>query len=241
LIYNSTFIGLNKNVVYNILKENLFRFEFIDFQRKQSKFNILLRYLKYINSNNEYYFSNLKNKNIDINITSLSNHHGYYIIEIKNKLSQLLKFDEELRESVEKNNNYKNKLFTLNVDILIQQLVFLLEKDKFSINKIIFNLDNYKYNRKAINYINNFDNVISKYIMFSSSDKKKLDIISNRYDKCIYIKDDKEHKFNDYSDINILIKSSYWIKHKKDSKKLEGLKFITINDNISYKFDKEEK
>lgn len=239
LIYNTTFMGLNKSVIDNILKENLFRFKFIDFKIKQSKYNILLKYLKYINKYNDYYFSNLKNKNLDISITSLSKHHGYYIVDINNKLNSLLKYDEELVESVIKNNNYNNKLFILNFNILIQQLVLLLEKDRASIKKVIFNLDKYKYTRKSVNYINYFDNYISKYIMFSSSDKKKLDIISNRYDKCIYFNED--HKMSDYKDINILIKNSYWNNHKRDSKRLENLNFITINDNIAYKFDKEEK
>jgi len=240
-LYNSSFNGFDQNIIYNILKENLFRFEFIDFKRKDSKFNILLKYLKYINKNNNYYFSNLKNKNININITSLSNHRGYYIIEIKNELSKLLKFDEDLVDSVEKNNNYVNKLFILNFDILIQQIVYLLEKDRFSINKVIFNLDKYKYSRKSVNYLNNFDSIISKYVILNSSEKKKLDIISNKYDKCIYINEENIKKMNEYGDINILVKNSFWNKRKKDNKKLEGLKFITISDNISYKFDKEEK
>ena len=42
-------------------------------------------------------------------------------------------------------------------------------------------------------------------------------------------------------DINILIKNSFWNSHKKDEKRLEGLNFITINDNIAYKLNKEEK
>jgi len=132
-IYNTTFMGVNKNVIDTILKENLFRFEFIDFKIKQSKYNILFKYIKYINKCNEYYFSNLKNKNVEINVTSLSRHHGYYIIDINNKLPNLSKYDEELIESVEKNNNFVNKLFVLNLEILIQQLVYLLEKDKLFI------------------------------------------------------------------------------------------------------------
>jgi len=241
LIYNSSFTGINKNVVYNILKESLFRFEFIDFKSKQSKFNLLLRYLKYINNSINYYFNNLNNKNIDINVTSLSNHRNYFIVDIKNKLSKLLNYDDDLIESVEKNNNYINKLFILNFDILIQEVVYLLEKDRFAVDKVIFNLDKYKYNRSAINYINNYDMSISEYIMFSSSDKKKLDIINNKFSKCVYINDEKTQTITEYNDVNILIKNSYWNKHKKDSKRLDGLKFITINDNISYKFDKEEK
>jgi len=129
----------------------------------------------------------------------------------------------------------------LNFDILIQQIVYLLEKDRFSINKVIFNLDNYKYSRKSVNYLNNFDSIISKYVILNSSEKKKLDIISNKYDKCIYINEENIKKMNEYGDINILVKNSFWNKRKKDNKKLEGLKFITISDNISYKFDKEEK
>jgi len=241
LIYNSSFVGINKNVAFNILKESLFRFEFIDFQRKQSKFNLLLRYLKHINKNINYYFKNLYNKNIDINITSLSNHRKYFIIDIKNKLSKLLKYDEDLIESVEKNNNFINKLFILNFDILVQQVVYLLEKDRFGIDKVIFNLDKYKYNRSVVNYINNYNSNITKYIMFSSSDKKKLDIINNKFSKCVYIYDEKNQKINEYKDIKILIKNSYWNKHKKASKRLDGSNFITINDNISYKFEKEEK
>jgi len=241
LIYNTTFIGLSKRVVYNILKDNLFRFEFIDFKRKQSKFNILFRYLKYINNNNKYFFGNLNNKNIEINITSLSNHRNYFIIDIKNNFMKLIKYDDDLIESVVKNNDYMNKLFTLNFDLLVQQIVFLLEKDKFGIEKVIFNLDKYKYTRSAINYINKYDSIISKYIMFSSSDKKRLDIINNKYSKCIYIDDETNHKITDYKDISILIKNSFWNNHKKNSKKYSGLNFITINDNISYKFIKEEK
>ena len=240
-IYNTSFNIFNEKIIYNILKENLFRFEFIDFKRKQSKVNILLKYLKFINKNIEFYFSNLKNKNISINTTALSNHRGYYIVEIENKLSKLLKFDSELVETVEKNNGYRNKLFTLNLDILVQQIVYLIEKDKFSVNKVIFNLDDYTYSRKVVNFINNMDNIVTKHIVLCSKDKKKLDVISNKYEKCIFIKDDKEHKFSNYKDITILIQSSYWQKHKKDSKKLEGLKFITINDNIGYKFYKEVK
>jgi len=33
-LYNSSFNGFDQNIIYNILKENLFRFEFIDFKRK---------------------------------------------------------------------------------------------------------------------------------------------------------------------------------------------------------------
>ena len=240
-IYNTSFTGFDQKMIYDILKENLFRFDFIDFKRKDSKVNILLKYIKYITKYNDYYFSNLKNKNININITALSNHRGYYIIEIKNELSRLLKFDAELVESVEKNKNYINKLFSLNFDILIQQLIYLLERDKIAVKKVIFNLDNYKYSRKSVNYINNFDSIVNKYVILTSRDKKKLDIISNRYDKSICIDEENVKKISDYKDINILVKNSFWNKRKKENKKLEGLKFITISDNISYKFEKEEK
>ena len=239
-LYNTTFNNFDQNKIYEILKENLFRFEFIDFKRKDSKFNILLKSLKYVNKCNRIYFNNLNNKNIDINITALSNHRGYYIIDVNNKLSKLLKFDVDLVETVEKNNNYLNKLFKLNFDVAIQKMVYLMEKDKFAIKKVIFNLDNYKYSRAAVNHINGVDSFITNHIMLSSNDKRKLDVISGRYDKCVYVNEENSKNLNIYKDINILIKNSFWNKRKKDSKKYEELNFITISDNISYKFDKEE-
>lgn len=241
LLYNSAFTGINEKVIYSILKENLFRFEFIDFKRKQTKVNILLKYLKYINKNEAYYFSNLKNRNIDINVTSLSNHHNYFVIDIKNKLPDLTKYDDELVESVAKNNDYLNKLFILNFNLLVEKIIFLLEKEKFSIDKVIFNLDNYRYNREAINYINKYNSVINKHIMFCSKDKKKLDIINSRFSKCIYISEEKIQNTSEYVDMNILVKNSFWNKNKRESKKYQNLNFITVSDNIIYKFEKEEK
>jgi len=239
-LYNSSFTIINENIAYKILKENLFRFEFIDFKRKQSKINILLKYLRFINKNESYYFSNLKNSRIDINVTALSYHNNYFIIDIKNKLP-LLKFDEELVSSVKVNNDYNNKMFILNFNILIEQIVYLLEKESFKIDKIIFNLDKYKFDRAAINYINNYNSVISNYIMFTSRDKKKLDIISAQYHKCIYIDSDRLEKAATYKESNVLVKTSFWGKNNRNSKRFEGINFITINDNIAYKFNKEEK
>ena len=128
----------------------------------------------------------------------------------------------------------------LNFDLLVQELTYLLEKNRFSIDKVIFNLDNYKFTRSAINYINYSDCIISKYIMFSSKNKRLLDVINNKFNKCIYLENDKTQKMSDYKDMNVIVKKSYWNNHKKDSKRLSGLNFITINDNISYKFNKEE-
>lgn len=241
LMYSNTFTGINRRIINDILKDNLFRFEFIDFKRKQSKFNILMRYLKYIAKNNKHYFNNLKNKNVEINITSLSNHRNHFIIDIKNKFPRLIKYDEELIESVQKNNEYLTKLFILNFNLLVQQIIYLLEKDKFIIDKVLFNLDNYQYNRAAINYINNYNTIMSDYIMFVSSDKTKLDIISSRYGRCVYVNEENDIKPSDYEGLNILVTNSYWDKHKRTSKKYSGLNFITINNNISYKFNKEEK
>ena len=239
-LYNSSFTIVNENLAYKILKENLFRFEFIDFKRKQSKINLLLKYLKYINKNESYYFSNLKNSRIDINVTALSYHNNYYIIDIKNKLP-MLKFDEELIKSVELNNDYGNKMFILNFNILIEQIVYMLEKENYNVEKVIFNLDKYRFNRNAINYINNYHSIINKRIMFCSRDKRKLDLINSQYDRCIYYDLDKMEKTMQYKEQNVLIKNSFWGRNKKNSKKYENINFITINDNIAYKFNKEEK
>lgn len=240
LLYNSAFTGTNEKVVYSVLKENLFRFEFIDFKRKQTKTNLLIRYLKFINKNEKYFFSNLKNENININITSLSNHRNYFVIDIKNKLPDLTKYDEDLVDSVEKNNGYLNKLFILNFNLLVEQIVYLLERERFTIDKVIFNLDNYRYNREAINYINNYNSVINKHIMFCSKDIKKLKIINSKYEKCIYLNEDKIGNSTEFEDLNILVKSSFWNKNKKESKKYQNLNFITVSDNIIYKFESEE-
>jgi len=239
-MYSNTFTGINRRIINDILKENLFRFEFIDFKKKQSKFNLLMRYLKYIAKNNKQYFRNLKNKNIEINITSLSNHRNYFIIDIKNKLPKLIKYDQELIQSVEKNNDYLNKMFILNFNLLIQQIIYLLEKDKFVIDKVLFSLDKYQYNRLAVNYLNNY-NYMSNYIMFVSSDKSKLDIISSKYERSLFIKDDEELKNTNYNGLNMLVTNNFWETHKRNSKKYNGLNFVTINSNISYKFNKEEK
>lgn len=239
-LYNSAFMGISENVVYNILKENLFRFEIVDFKRKQTKMNLLIRYLKFINKNEINYFANLRNKNIIVNVTTLSNHHNYFIIDIINKLPNLLKYDDELVESVVKNNDYLNKLFILNFNLLIEKIVYLLEKEAFKIDKVIFNLDNYQFNRTAINYVNNYDSVINNLIMFCSTDKKKLDMINSKYSKCVYINENKIDKVSEYSGMTVLVKNSFWNKHKIDSKKYKDLDFITIADNIAYKFEKEE-
>jgi len=238
-LYNSAFIGVSEKHIYNTLKENLFRFEFVDFKRKQSKVNLLLKYLKYIHKNEKIYFSNLDNDNVEINLTSLSYHRNYYVIDIKNKLPNLLNYDMDLVESVLKNHDYLNKLFILNFNLLMEKVIYLLEKENFTIDKVIFNLDKYKYSRAVVNYINSYDSVINKHIMFCSKEKKKLDIISNRYSKCIYLSDAK-FKTTDFKEISVLVKKSFWQKRKIDSQKYTGLKFITISDNIAYKFEREE-
>ena len=143
-------------------------------------------------------------------------------------------------ESVVKNNDYLNKLFILNFNLLIEKIVYLLEKEAFKIDKVIFNLDNYQFNRTAINYVNNYDSVINNLIMFCSTDKKKLDMINSKYSKCVYINENKIDKVSEYSGMTVLVKNSFWNKHKIDSKKYKDLDFITIADNIAYKFEKEE-
>lgn len=241
LLYNSAFTGISENAVYSILKENLFRFEFIDFKRKQTKVNILIKYLKYIDKNEDEFFVNLRNKNAMISVTSLSNHRNHFVIDIKNKLPELNNYDDELVASVARNYNYNNKLFILNFNLLIEEIVYLLEKEKFTIDKVIFNIDKYKYNREAINYINTYNSAVNKYIMFCSKDNTKLNIINGKYDRCVYVDGDKITNTSEYSGQNILVKKSFWLKNKPESKKYQNLRFITVSDNIIYKFEKEEK
>ncbi len=238
-LYSSAFMGINEKFVYNILKENLFRFDFVDFKRKQTKINLMIKYLKYINKNENKLFINLQNRNVEINVTALSNHNNYFVIDVINKLPNLAKYNEELIENVEKNNDYLNKLFILNFNLIIEKIVYLLEKEKFTIDKIIFNIDKYKFSRNIINYINSYESLISDKIMLCSSDKKKLDYISNKYAKCIFV-DDKLEKTTEFKEKNLLVKKSFWNSHKMNSQKYKEINFITISDNIAYKF-KEEK
>ena len=239
-LYNATFTKVNRQVINDLLKENLFRFYFIDLNLKQSRFNVLLRYLKYINKNVGYYFANMNNKNVTINVTSLSLHRNYFVIDIENHLSKLRKYDDYIIESLNQNNNYATRIFILNFDLLVQKIVYMLETQRFNVEKVIFNLDNYTYDKQAIKYINSYNKFLSKYIMFSSCDRRKLDYISKSYDKCIYIDDEKNHKITDYDDIKILVKNTFWNSHKKDSNRLKMLEFITISSNIIYKFEKKE-
>ena len=242
-IYRLSFETLRKDEVEDILENNIIGLSFIKYKKKSRKLNLIYSYLEYLNKKQNEIFSLLKKDDLRVNFIKLINEISTYITNYDFRITDLANYDDDIVNEVYEDKLADKRLVLITYKLLRLNILLNNEINDEKIDKVLYVLNEGVVDNKVLKEINgcSINKEVNNKILLVSNNLNKT--YKTKLDMAYYLKDNK--KIKDVSilkDKIIVVNKSFWNKNKKDEKRFieNNVKFITINDNINYLFERKE-
>ena len=242
-IYRLSFETLRKDEVEDILENNIIGLSFIKYKKKSRKLNLIYSYLEYLNKKQNEIFSLLKKDDLRVNFIKLINEISTYITNYDFRITDLANYDDDIVNEVYEDKLADKRLVLITYKLLRLNILLNNEINGEKIDKVLYVLNEGVVDNKVLKEINgcSINKEVNNKILLVSNNLNKT--YKTKLDMAYYLKDNKKIKaVSILKDKRIVVNKSFWNKNKKDEKRFieNNVKFITINDNINYLFERKE-